>query len=398
MDASSLARIESASRDNTRANGFTHSLYRYPASMSPSLARALIECFSKRDDVVLDPFGGGGTTAVEALAAGRAALCSDISPLACFVTRAKAFPLSTASLRVFDAWCTRAARGPAIGHARNAQPLMVNGRAYAPWTHAAVLTLRESALSVSDAAARRLALLTVLLVAKNCFDCRRGRASPAYLRRTFWRVSAAASTAMHDYSQTVRCQLHGRRGGRLLRVVESDALRLVTKIGAPGMRFSFVLTSPPYPGVHVLYHRWQVRGRRETGLPFILLGKSDGHKESYYTMGGRHLPTPERYFNRMGRIFDSLAGLLEPGATVAQVVAFPRVRHHMTTYMNMMEDEGYEAVLVQGPAFARVVPNRRWYAPLTTEGKGPIEYVLVHRLARGRRGSHWQEKGESGNG
>lgn len=29
-----------------------------------------------------------------------------------------------------------------------------------------------------------------------------------------------------------------------------------------------ILTSPPYPGVHVLYHRWQVQGRKETPAPF----------------------------------------------------------------------------------------------------------------------------------
>ena len=32
-----------------------------------------------------------------------------------------------------------------------------------------------------------------------------------------------------------------------------------------------VLTSPPYPGVHVLYHRWQVQGRRETPAPFWIV-------------------------------------------------------------------------------------------------------------------------------
>ena len=37
-----------------------------------------------------------------------------------------------------------------------------------------------------------------------------------------------------------------------------------------------VLTSPPYPGVHVLYHRWQVDGRKEAPGPFWIAGKLDG--------------------------------------------------------------------------------------------------------------------------
>jgi hypothetical protein len=37
-----------------------------------------------------------------------------------------------------------------------------------------------------------------------------------------------------------------------------------------------ILTSPPYPGVHVLYHRWQVDGRKEAPLPFMIANKLDG--------------------------------------------------------------------------------------------------------------------------
>ena len=48
-----------------------------------------------------------------------------------------------------------------------------------------------------------------------------------------------------------------------------------------------VLTSPPYPGVHVLYHRWQVDGRKEAPLPFMIANKLDGAGSSYYTMGDR---------------------------------------------------------------------------------------------------------------
>ena len=51
-----------------------------------------------------------------------------------------------------------------------------------------------------------------------------------------------------------------------------------------------VLTSPPYPGVHVLYHRWQVDGRKEAPLPFMIANKLDGAGLSYYTMGDRKYP------------------------------------------------------------------------------------------------------------
>ncbi len=57
-----------------------------------------------------------------------------------------------------------------------------------------------------------------------------------------------------------------------------------------------ILTSPPYPGVHVLYHRWQVDGRKETPAPFWIANKLDGAGLSHYTMGDRKNPGLRTYF------------------------------------------------------------------------------------------------------
>src|SRR5687768_8259008 len=75
-------------------SGLTHNFYRYPARMSPELAHAVITQFSNPDDIILDPFMGGGTTIVEALANGRRAIGIDLNPLAAFVTLVKTTPLS----------------------------------------------------------------------------------------------------------------------------------------------------------------------------------------------------------------------------------------------------------------------------------------------------------------
>src|ERR1700744_4395791 len=60
-----------------------------------------------------------------------------------------------------------------------------------------------------------------------------------------------------------------------------------------------VVTSPPYPGVHVLYHRWQVDGRKEAPLPFMIANKLDGAGSSYYTMGDRKYPGLQTYFDNV---------------------------------------------------------------------------------------------------
>src|SRR5205809_6287259 len=69
--------------------GLTHGFYKYPARFSPAFARASIAAFTEPGDVVLDPHVGGGTTLVEAIAAGRHAIGVDISELAEFVATVK---------------------------------------------------------------------------------------------------------------------------------------------------------------------------------------------------------------------------------------------------------------------------------------------------------------------
>ncbi len=84
--------------------GLTHGFYRYPAATSPELVRELLLSYTDSDDLVLDPFMGGGTTVVEALAYGRRALGGDLNSLALFVTRAKTTPLTVGEWGEVFAW------------------------------------------------------------------------------------------------------------------------------------------------------------------------------------------------------------------------------------------------------------------------------------------------------
>ncbi len=57
-----------AINDRNIVSGLTHDIYRYPARFSPLFARAAIELFTEPGDTILDPFMGGSTSLVEALA------------------------------------------------------------------------------------------------------------------------------------------------------------------------------------------------------------------------------------------------------------------------------------------------------------------------------------------
>src|SRR5713226_4565358 len=85
-------------------SGLTHNYYRYPGRFSPEFARATILTFSDPGDIVFDPFMGGGTTLVEALANGRHSVGSDISSLSRFVASVKTTVLSDHQLWRIERW------------------------------------------------------------------------------------------------------------------------------------------------------------------------------------------------------------------------------------------------------------------------------------------------------
>lgn len=61
--------------------------YSYPATFIPEIPYALIEILSEKGDVVLDPFGGIGTTFIQALTLERAPYSFDINPVASVVCK-----------------------------------------------------------------------------------------------------------------------------------------------------------------------------------------------------------------------------------------------------------------------------------------------------------------------
>src|SRR5690606_35516749 len=97
-----------AARDQSPVEGLTHNFYRYPARFSPKFVKAAIDAFSAPGDLVVDPFMGGGTTLVEAIAGGRNALGTDISTLAGFVSQAKTTIYTEDELSAVARWEKRA--------------------------------------------------------------------------------------------------------------------------------------------------------------------------------------------------------------------------------------------------------------------------------------------------
>src|SRR5437879_1220519 len=78
-----LEAIPSARQEDARHYGVHPYFTRRPANV----VREYIKRYSKKGDVVLDPFGGTGVTAIEAFLLGRIGIQNDLNPFANFIAR-----------------------------------------------------------------------------------------------------------------------------------------------------------------------------------------------------------------------------------------------------------------------------------------------------------------------
>jgi len=89
-----------------------HGIHKYKAKFFPRFARSLINItYPRREGVILDPFGGSGTTSLEAGLMGLESIYNDIDPLSCFISEAKVH-FAFLPIQAFDQveWALTAAR------------------------------------------------------------------------------------------------------------------------------------------------------------------------------------------------------------------------------------------------------------------------------------------------
>lgn len=375
-----LGSIESSAR----IEGLTHNYYRYPARFPPGFARSAMEAFSGPGDVVLDPFVGGGTTAVEALHLGRRFLGTDVNPISMFVTRVKTTPLSDSDVAAVHEWIKNShdrSVGPVKSRDGGAELL-----AHVPWwLERRISQLLRDADSLANSRQRDFARCTILKTAQWALDNRRRIASTREFlsvhRRHALEMLAARFSVEGDSHSSVAAEPSRFR----LLCRSAEGLDTDRRIPADWRPVRLVVTSPPYPGVHVLYHRWQVQGRRETAAPFWIVRRGDGHSSSYYTMGPRYARDLSAYLVSLESAFRSITAMLDRDSIVVQLVGFSDAETQLGPFLDALDSAGLEEVReIDGRTISsrvwRAVPNRKWHATTSKSGSDR-EVLLVHQLA-----------------
>lgn len=392
-----IRNILEAAQCSEPVSGLTHKFYRYPARFSPKFARAVILAFTRPGDTVFDPFMGGGTTLVEASVLGRRGVGTDINPLAVFVAKAKTTPLREKDLAQMRDWADglvpalnlrtaaiRATKWEEDGYQRN-----ISGRSTWPLRKTLALALGHLR-NLSTHRQRGFARCVLLRTSQWALDCRATIPSADQFRRRFLEYLGEMINGARQYAGALAgCRRNAPGKGNGIALCSTRSVIGIENDSTLASSFppALILTSPPYPGVHVLYHRWQVQGRRETPAPFWVVGCPDGNGASYYTFGDRKRRGLAPYYDHLLQAYNSLARVADSRTVLVQLVAFSDPSWQLPKYLGVLQQAGFEEVKFTSVANSedgrvwRCVPHRKWYADQRGGTTSSREVVLFHRLA-----------------
>jgi hypothetical protein len=365
-------------------DGLTHNLYSYPARFSPDLTREVIRNFSSSGDWVFDPFMGGGTSVIEALAAGRCGLGVDINSLAWFIALSKTTPLSNADLKELQEWGTNIRSG-SIEFYPSLEIEELKHHFPKRFLHY-LDGILENTGKLKSKNAQRLSRFVLLRVYQSSLNGRDGFPTSITVKQKLGIELEKTLSGLNNFwtacnqSGVTKTNIAARRTllNRSSIGIETDS-RVRDLIACPRL----VFTSPPYPGVHVLYNKWQIASRKETYLPYYISGMNDSRPDAYYTLGGRSESGLSKYFDLITQSFLSISKVINRRATVAQLVGFSDTRVQLPLYLKAMEEAGYKEIFPlsdRGKRLWRDVPNRKWYTNGRDRWDASKEVLLFHVL------------------
>lgn len=384
-ETTTVGALLAALHSKARVSGSTHVFYRYPARFSPQFARAVIENFSLPGDVVLDPFVGGGTSAVEAISTGRSFIGSDLNPLACFVSRTKITALSESQLSAVEQWAAASSATTRVRDGDLTAPGWDEYTRNIPWhLRRACAHLLLTLSRLPPGPTEQFARCSILSAMQKALDCRTLVPTVQQFLRSHTDTVKLMSDGMRELNKTQETFSTGRRPSASIFQANAAMLSSIPRIRTAKPP-SLVITSPPYVDVHVLYNRWQILGRRETKAPYWIIDKREERGPASFTFAARGRRSADAYMQALRSCFSEITCLLSPTSTVVQLVAFHDPATQLDLYLETLEASGLRAVFVDSTGASEVsigrrsVPNRRWYAQINNQSKSSKEFLLIHR-------------------
>lgn len=371
---------------NQKIADWTHNLYKYPACFPPSFPRSVINSFSKPDDWIMDPFVGGGTSAVESMVARRNFVGTDINDLAIFSSKLKTMLLTKSDIRNLDSWLKDLS-------VRRTRPEIRKGDEiyFSNVPKVVEDSTRKIFSAIRELPSKRLQTFAkgaLLRLGQLEIEQRLSVTDSSHAQRIFKQVLNM------NIEQSLKLHLELEHGA--IDFIPSTHIHngnatepgIIDAWNSGSKQFSLVLTSPPYPERHILYHKWQVNGRSETRLPYWIIESNQIESEPFYTMSSRDSSASlEIYISNMMLAFENINQVMKKNGVFVQVLAFSDLKQQLPLYLAAMNETGFEEIRnidrsSHDGRLWREVPNRRWFNRVESRQLRCKEVVLFHRKSR----------------
>ena len=246
----------------------THDLHPYPSKFIPQIPGHLIARLSLRGELVLDPFGGSGTTALEAIRLGRRALSIDANAVGTLIGKVKTCNIDRSAAT--DLHAIRSALTTRCFDLPSAEKLCLENQVYIPeipniekWfplTSRGELALIRSRIAMMESEkAKAIASLAlsriVLAVSFQDSETRySSKVRDIFQGETLKRFLLALDNIVRDVTRTQPIIRYG-----VCNFVTADTLDLGKGLCGPDS-VDLIVTSPPYGNAndYHLYHRFRL--------------------------------------------------------------------------------------------------------------------------------------------
>jgi|TARA_B100001964_G_scaffold244391_1_gene325704 hypothetical protein len=387
----SYKQIIKSVKDQSRVKGLTHRFYTYPAGFSPKFVSSAIENLTKKGDVVLDPFMGGGTSVVEGMRLGRKTIGVDLNYISFFVSKVKTTILKPEQKEFIEKWIIqfdKKLKNKIVLDKFTKKALnLIN---YKGLGKGQIYRLKQilcgcsyflkNLKKVKNKKVNNFLKLLILRSMQSTLHNRR----PICEFETFKQKIKSNCLDMLDGMNELEINVKLNSSKKILRssaIYNKCASKSLSNKNLKDRKTKLIITSPPYPGINVYYGTWQIHGRRNTSLPYLILGMKQPVNRSVLNFQYPKNKDLRIYFETMEKVFSKLYKASNKKTLLMQLVAFNKLDGAFDMYLKTMKKCGFEEIKLNGrKRIWRTVPNRSWQA---THAKGELssskEVLLLHK-------------------
>ncbi len=381
-----LKNIITSVKDKSRVRGYTHRFYTYPAGFSPVFVESAINNLTKKKDLVLDPFMGGGTTIIEALKLDRKVVGIDLNPISAFVTKVKTTKLSKKNIDSIEKWAYEMSEKISFKLENN--KFIEDAYSILNWKGLGKREITNLKKVIKGAAFYLINLKEVKnkkehdflrLLLLRCLHSTLHDKRPIHEFTVFKSKIRSNSLDMLEGMKSFDPYLYNSRNK--VNIYNKCASKTHKTKELKNKKVKLIVTSPPYPGINITYSRWHIHGRRNTTLPYLILGLPMPKHKSIFNFQSPRNKTYDIYFDTLERTFSSIRKISSKKTIVLQLLAFNSEKGLFKKYLQTMEKCGFKEMKMKASGRVwRKVPNRSWQATFV---KGDIsasnEVLLMHK-------------------